>query len=107
MFFSTLSFYDNFAENVVIFVVMSLAFFQPKYLKCDLSLQWGFFSNLSVVGKSSSKQKLIFVYYTMGLNHFIDNNSKILPFFRSAFANYHLIFKILYVMFFFYSNYRF
>ena len=34
MFFSTLSFYDNFAENVVIFVVMSLAFFQPKYLKC-------------------------------------------------------------------------
>ena len=35
MFFSTLSFHDNFAENVVIFAVTSLAFFQLKYLKCD------------------------------------------------------------------------
>ena len=39
MFFSTLSFYDNFAENVVIFVVMSLAFFQPKYLKCGIAVK--------------------------------------------------------------------
>ena len=53
MFFSTLSFYDNFAENVVIFVVMSLAFFQPKYLKC---------AKPSDMSKGTRMCKLISVY---------------------------------------------
>ena len=60
MFFSTLSFYDNFAENVVIFVVMSLAFFQPKYLKCDQLGRHQLTTPSSKVNKISSS------YYAIG-----------------------------------------